>query len=99
MKPTNIKQKEERMKIVKALIIVCLFSFILFPQIVFAIGLEAALGVWNQDPQGDIAYKGQTLSIEDELKYGDETKVFGRVKIDMPLNYSKYLSNGNANEI
>lgn len=73
------------MKILKALIIVCLFSFILFPQIVFAIGLEAAVGIWNQGPQGDIAYKGQALSIEDELKYGDETKVFGRVKIDMPL--------------
>lgn len=70
-------------KIFKVLIIV--FSFILYPQIASAIGLEVAVGVWNQDPQGDIAYKGTSLSLEDDMKYGDETRFFGRAKIDMPL--------------
>lgn len=68
-----------------------LFLALIFvvPQIASAIGIEAAVGVWKQDPSGDISYKGltstDTLSVEDELKYDSKTKVFGRVKIDMPL--------------
>jgi outer membrane protein len=50
-----------------------------------AMGLEAAVGVWRPDPSGDIGYKGESLSVENELKYDAESKVFGRVKIDMPL--------------
>ncbi len=55
------------------------------PQIASAVGLEAAIGVWGQDPKGDLGYKGESLSIENELKYDSKTKVFGRVKVDMPL--------------
>lgn len=64
-----------------------LFLALIFvaPQIASAIGLEAAVRVWKQDPSGDISYKGESLSIENELKYDSKTKVFGRVKIDMPL--------------
>lgn len=64
-----------------------LFLALIFviPQIASAIGLEAAVGVWKQDPSGDISYKGDSLSVENELKYDSKTKVFGRVKIDMPL--------------
>lgn len=64
-----------------------LFLALIFvaPQVASAIGLEAAIGGWQQDPSGDISYKGQSLDIENELKYDSKTKVFGRVKIDMPL--------------
>ncbi len=51
----------------------------------FAMGIEAAIGGWSQDPSGDISYKGESLSVENELKYDSKTKAFGRVKIDMPL--------------
>lgn len=73
------------MKIFKAVLVVSLLSFILFPQTASAIGLEAAAGIWSQDPGGDIAYKGATLSLKDDMKYGSKTKFFGRAKIDMPL--------------
>ena len=43
------------------------------------------MGMWRQDPSGDIGYKGESLSLENELKYDAKSKVFGRVKIDMPL--------------
>lgn len=56
-----------------------------FPQISSAAGIEAAVGLWKQDPSGDISYKGESLGVENELNYGSKTKVFGRVKIDMPL--------------
>ncbi|MBI4684188.1 MAG: TIGR04219 family outer membrane beta-barrel protein [Nitrospirae bacterium] len=55
------------------------------PYAASAIGFEAAVGGWKQDPSGDISYKGQALDIDNELKYNSKTKVFGRVKIDMPL--------------
>jgi len=61
----------------------------LVPGTAFAAGIELAVGAWNQTPQGDISYKPITgldnLSIKDNLKYSDEIRVFGRVKIDTPL--------------
>jgi outer membrane protein len=53
-----------------------------------AIGLELAVGAWKQAPSGDLSYNtiGTTdnLNLEDDLKYVDETRFNGRVKIDMP---------------
>ncbi|MCX5718285.1 MAG: TIGR04219 family outer membrane beta-barrel protein [Nitrospirae bacterium] len=65
--------------------LIFLLSFLLTPQFASAIGFEVAAGIWNQDPSGDIRYKGETLSLGNELKYGSETRFFGRAKIDMPL--------------
>jgi len=66
------------------LVIVLGFSFT-----VHAIGLEVALGGWNQKPQGDIGYKpisaNDSLDLERDLKYDTEFSPIGRVKIDMPL--------------
>lgn len=54
-----------------------------------ALGLEFALGVWDQSPEGELAYEPisptDSLDLEDDLNYDDETRVFGRLKIDMPL--------------
>jgi len=60
-------------------------SIFLVPEITSAVGLELAVGGWKQDPSGDIGYKGEKLSVENELKYDSETKIFGRAKIDLPL--------------
>ncbi|MDI6890616.1 MAG: TIGR04219 family outer membrane beta-barrel protein [Thermodesulfovibrionales bacterium] len=73
------------MKVFKGWGMAFLLSFILIPQVASATGLEAAIGFWNQDPQGDIAYKGESLSLEENLKYSDKTRFFCRAKIDMPL--------------
>jgi outer membrane protein len=54
------------------------------PSASYALGIEAAIGGWAQDPSGDIAYKGEGLDIDDDLKYDDETRLYGRVKIDLP---------------
>ncbi|WP_298435617.1 TIGR04219 family outer membrane beta-barrel protein [Geobacter sp.] len=50
-----------------------------------ATGIEAAVGVWNHTPRGTIAYQGTSLDLKDELKYGDETRLTGRVKVETPL--------------
>lgn len=61
----------------------------LTPGAATAAGIELAVGIWNQTPKGDISYKPisglDTLSIKDNLKYSDENRVFGRIKIDTPL--------------
>lgn len=67
-------------------IVVSLFIFIFsVPQSVSAIGIEAAIGGWKQEPSGDISYKGESLDVENELKYDSKTKVLGRIKIETPL--------------
>mgnify|MGYP001578651885 FL=1 len=65
--------------------LIFLLSLLLTPQFASAIGFEVAAGIWNQDPSGDIRYKGETLSLGNDLKYGSEARFFGRAKIDMPL--------------
>lgn len=54
-----------------------------------AIGLEVALGVWQQESGGELAYNGESiddvLDIDDDLNYDTETKLQLRGKIDLPL--------------
>lgn len=70
----------------KRLAYLMVFVSFLFPAIAGAIGIEGAIGVWNQDPEGYVSYKSaDRLDIDQDLNYDKETKVFGRLKIDMPL--------------
>jgi outer membrane protein len=77
------------MKKLKVWIAGGLLTLALTPGAASAAGIELSVGVWNQTPKGDISYKAiseiDNLSIKDDLKYSDETRVFGRVKIDTPL--------------
>ena len=54
-----------------------------------AFGVEFAAGGWAQDPSGTLGYKvlssNDILDIENDLKYDTENRVFGRLKVDMPL--------------
>ncbi len=50
----------------------------------WALGLEVAAGIWSQDPNGFISYKGDNLTSED-LGFSQKSKVYGRAKIDLPL--------------
>lgn len=65
--------------------ILFLLTVFLGPEITSAAGLEVAVGGWRQAPSGDISYKGEKLSVENELKYDSENKLFGRAKIGLPL--------------
>lgn len=77
------------MKRMKMLLCAAIIASALVPCVASAVGIEASVGVWNQDPRGVLSYQGVTaddnLSIDNDLRYGDEARVFGRVKIDMPL--------------
>ncbi|WP_461834281.1 TIGR04219 family outer membrane beta-barrel protein [Desulfothermus sp.] len=71
----------------KKYVIASFISLVLFiiPSLVFAIGAEVSLGMWQQDPTGYFSYKGEQLSVDNELRYDTETKLLARAKIDMPL--------------
>ena len=51
----------------------------------FALGLEAAVGAWNQDPGGDMAYQGTSLDLRHDLQYDREMRLMGRMKIETPM--------------
>lgn len=65
------------------LLLVCIFS--LFPLRANAIGVEGAIGLWSMKSQGDAGYKGEDLSLEQDLRLGYGTRPFGRIRVDMPL--------------
>jgi len=75
----------------KSLMIISFFflSAVMVPSITYTAGLEFAVGGWRQSPQGEFSFKEITdtdiLDLEDDLNYDDETRIFGRLKIDMPL--------------
>jgi outer membrane protein len=75
----------------KLMFLVGLFfiSILIAPVTSHAIGLEAAIGGWNQSPQGDLSYKlvtgNDSIDLEKDLNYDDIFGVTARVKVDMPL--------------
>ncbi len=76
-------------ELMKRLIYIISLLTLFVPAIASAIGIEASIGAWYQDPEGYVSYKPLTssdrLDIDQNLNYDKETKVFGRLKIDMPL--------------
>ncbi len=60
-----------------------------------AIGLEAAIGYFNQSPSGTVAYKPlsgvDNLDLESDMGYDSEWKPMGRLKIDVPILPNIYL--------
>ncbi len=65
--------------------LVFLFAMVM-PSQSFSAGVEFAVGVWEQSPQGQLSFENDfdNLDLEDDLNYDDETRIFGRLKIDMP---------------
>jgi len=59
--------------------------FFVVPINASAMGVEGAVGIWWQDPSGDVGFRGESLDVKNELRYSSEAKIFGRLKVDMPL--------------
>lgn len=70
--------------------IYCLFfaALVLAPVSSWSLPLidaEIALGGWLNSPDGSAGYKGDDLSLESDLGYEDETEIFGRMRLELPL--------------
>jgi outer membrane protein len=76
-------------KKIRFLAFVLLGILLCLPGRSLAVGLEAAVGGWYQQPAGELSYEGTSvddvLDLEDDLNYDDQAGFFGRLKIDMPL--------------
>jgi outer membrane protein len=64
--------------------VICL-SLLWFSRPSGAVGLEAAIGVSYQDFEGGLVYQGDSLDLNDDLRFNRSARFFGRVRIDMPL--------------
>ncbi len=75
-------------KLLMFISLVFLFTMVM-PSQSFSAGVEFAVGVWDQSPQGQLSFEEidefDILDLEDDLNYDDETRIFARLKIDMPL--------------
>ena len=47
--------------------------------------IEVAGTVWMESPSGDLGYEGDLLDVEGDLGFGEETRIGGRIKADIPL--------------
>ncbi len=54
----------------------------------YAVGVEFALGGWQQSFGGTFGYQiddnGDILDVDDDFDFDDENRLFGRIKIDTP---------------
>lgn len=76
--------KQLNIQIAGILLVLCLAPFT-----ALASGIELSIGGWKQSPGGDLSIKAvsalDNLNIKNDLKYGEETRLMGRIKIDTPL--------------
>jgi outer membrane protein len=73
---------------------VCLFilSVITVPCRAFALGLEAGVGYWKQNPSGTLEYNpagtataADSLDLKNDMNLGSKSRPFVRVKAELPL--------------
>jgi outer membrane protein len=73
----------------KSVFILGMLFLLIAPATSHAMGVELAVGGWSQNPQGDLSFEEITsddiLDLEKDLNYDRETRIMGRLKIDMPL--------------
>ncbi len=84
----------------KFLLLILFGFFLILPVSTFAlpgIDVEVAVGGWAQTPSGDLSYVtgvpgiDDTLDLETDLGFDDQTRIIGRVKIDLPVVPNIYL--------
>ena len=65
-----------------------LLCLLVLPGLGMAMGLEMAIGGWDQSVDGEASYEkvssSDVIDFSDDAGLEDETRVMGRVKIDMP---------------
>ncbi len=69
--------------------LICVAFFITAYSDARAVGLEMAVGGWGQSISGTLSYSetqlADVIDLEKDIRFDDETKAMGRIKIDMPV--------------
>jgi outer membrane protein len=74
---------------IRRIALLCVVCFIAAYSDARAVGLEAAVGGWGQSIGGTLSYSEtnipDVIDLDSDIRFDDETKMVGRVKIDMPM--------------
>lgn len=64
-----------------------LLSLLLLPLSAAAdfAGVSVGLGFWNQSPSGDVAYKADSIDVEDDLSSEGSNEVMAWVRVEHPI--------------
>jgi outer membrane protein len=62
----------------------------------FAVGVEVAVGGWSQGIDGELSYNKSAffndfIDLDKETGYDDESRLFGRIKLDLPILPNVYF--------
>lgn len=72
----------------KGVFLLAAIFLLAMPGLAPAVGLEMAIGGWDQNIDGEVCYEGNNrndiIDLKDDAGLEDETRVMGRVKVDMP---------------
>lgn len=62
-------------------------SIFIFPTTVLAdfAGIELGIGGWNYDLSGDIRYKGDNISLGDDLGFSSKTETYTWIRVEHPV--------------
>ena len=74
---------------IRRIALLCVICLIAAYSDARAVGLEMAVGGWGQSIGGTLSYSDSSIpdviDLDNDIRFDDETKAVGRVKIDMPL--------------
>jgi outer membrane protein len=74
---------------IRRIVFLCVVCLIAAYSDARAVGIEMAVGGWGQSMGGTLSYSDSSIpdviDLDNDIRFDDETKAFGRVKIDMPL--------------
>jgi outer membrane protein len=74
---------------IRRVALICVALFIAAYSDARAVGLEMAVGGWSQSIGGTLSYSEtnipDVIDLDNDIRFDDETKVVGRLKIDMPM--------------
>ena len=74
---------------IRRIALLCVICLIAAYSDARAVGLEMAVGGWGQSIGGTLSYSDSSIpdviDLDNDIRFDDETKLVGRVKIDMPL--------------
>ncbi|OAQ20935.1 TIGR04219 family outer membrane beta-barrel protein [Thermosulfurimonas dismutans] len=70
---------------IKKLFLFLISLWILGTGKAWSLEIEGALGIWSQDPWGEIAYKGDALTMDKNLDFDMKDRFYGRLRLNLPL--------------
>lgn len=76
----------------KRLMVLLFLIFVVSGERAWGLGIEGAIGVWSQDPWGEISYKGDDLTLDKNLGFDTKNRAYGRLKLDLPFIFNLYLA-------